>query len=97
MSPDTDPHGHHPAGDSAGVPWEGRRFQENRHSDDDGSADPQLLAALSAFREGRGDQVAVVEAYRNARLPIPPRSAGCWQHWWGWNCGCPSGEPRTSW
>ena len=71
MSPDTDPHDHHPAADSAGVPWEGRRFESNRHSDDDGSADPRLLAALTAFREGHGDQSAVVDAYRTARLLIP--------------------------
>lgn len=61
---------HHGA-DSAGVPWEGRSFQANPHSGDDGSADPRLLAALLAFREGTGDAVAVVEAYRTARLLIP--------------------------
>lgn len=71
MSPDTDAHDHHPAGDSAGVPWEGRRFEQNRHSGDDGSADPQLLAALTAFHEGGGDAVNVVDAYRSARLLIP--------------------------
>ena len=71
MSPDTDPHDHHLAGDSAGVPWEGRRFESNRHSDDDGLADPDLLAALTAFHDGRGDQIAVIEAYRAARLLIP--------------------------
>jgi len=71
MSRDTDPHDHHSAGDSAGVPWEGRRFEQNRHSGDDGSADPQLLAALRAFHDGTGDQVAVVDAYRDARLLIP--------------------------
>ncbi|MFV0374220.1 SseB family protein [Microbacterium sp.] len=58
-------------GDSAGVPWEGRSFQANPHADDDGSADPSLLAALTAFRGGSGDAVAVVEAYRRARLLIP--------------------------
>ncbi len=71
MSPDTEPHGHHPAADSAGVPWEGRSFESNRHQGDDGSADPDLLAALTAFRDGSGDQAAVVEAYRRARLLIP--------------------------
>jgi hypothetical protein len=71
MSPDTDPHDHHPGSDSAGVPWEGRRFESNAHSGDDGSADPALLAALTAFHAGTGDQVAVVEAYRTARLLIP--------------------------
>lgn len=70
MSPDTDPHAHGSA-DSAGVPWEGRRFEANRHSDDDGTADPALRTALVAFHEGSGDQVAVVEAYRAARLLIP--------------------------
>lgn len=71
MSPDTDPHDHHNAGDSAGVPWEGRRFESNRHSEDDGSADAALLAALTAFRAGAGDQVRVIDAYRGARLLIP--------------------------
>jgi hypothetical protein len=80
MSPETDPqdvtgHGHHGHGDhsadSAGVPWEGRSFQANPHSADDGSADPRLLAALLDIHEGAGDPVAVVEAYRTARLLIP--------------------------
>ena len=57
--------------DSAGVPWEGRSFQANPHSGDDGSADPALWAALTEFRSGAGDQVAVVDAYRSARLLIP--------------------------
>lgn len=75
MSQGTD--GHHPhAGDSAGVPWEGRSFEPNPHSGDDGSADPALLAALTAFRAevaagSLGDAVAVVDAYRSARLLIP--------------------------
>lgn len=75
MSPDADG-GHPHAADSAGVPWEGRGFQPNPHSGDDGSADPALLAAITAFRAdaaaGRqGDHVAVVDAYRSARLLIP--------------------------
>lgn len=57
--------------DSAGVPWAGRSFEANPHSADDGSADPELLAALTAFRAGDGDAVAVVSAYRQARLLIP--------------------------
>ncbi|MFE1645423.1 SseB family protein [Microbacterium sp. P01] len=64
-----DPHGR--AGDSAGVPWEGRRFEPNPHSSDDGSADPALLAALAAVVGGAGDPVAVIDAYRSARLLIP--------------------------
>jgi len=67
MSPDTDPRGH----DSAGVPWEGRSFEPNPHSDDDGSADPALLAALTAPRDSAARQIAVVDAYRAARLLIP--------------------------
>ncbi|WP_106813609.1 SseB family protein [Microbacterium timonense] len=64
-------HDHGAASDSAGVPWEGRSFHANPHSADDGSADPGLLAALTAFRAGSGDQRAVVDAYRTARLLIP--------------------------
>jgi hypothetical protein len=70
MSRDADDHGAHGA-DSAGVPWEGRSFEQNPYSGDDGSADAALLAALRAFRAGEGDEVAVVEAYRRARLLIP--------------------------
>lgn len=77
MSPDTDPaHGGHGpacghAGDSAGIPWEGRSFEPNPHAGDDGSADPALLAALTAFHAGEGDAGSVVAAYRSARLLIP--------------------------
>ncbi len=69
MSPDTDGCDH--SADSAGVPWEGRSFRPNPHAADDGSADPALLAALTAFRAGEGGQKDVVEAYRSARLLIP--------------------------
>ncbi|GAA4349895.1 SseB family protein [Microbacterium rhizosphaerae] len=57
--------------DSAGQPWQGRSFEPNPHAADDGSADPALLAALTAFRAGEGDEVAIVDAYRAARLLIP--------------------------
>jgi hypothetical protein len=73
MSQDTDPHEHgagHGA-DSAGVPWKGRSFEPNPHAADDGSADPALYAALTAFRAGEADQSAVIDAYRSARLLIP--------------------------
>lgn len=69
MSPEAD-HSCGPA-DSAGVPWAGRSFEPNPHAADDGSADPALLAALLAFRDADGDAVAVVDAYRSARLLIP--------------------------
>lgn len=71
MSPETEPEGCGHAADSAGVPWRGRRFQDNPHSGDDGSADAALLAALTAFRAGTGDAAAVVDAYRDARVLIP--------------------------
>ncbi len=60
-----------PQADSAGVPWEGRSFEPNPHSGDDGSADPALLAALEAFGRGDGDASDIVAAYRKARLLIP--------------------------
>jgi hypothetical protein len=63
-----EPHNH---GDSAGVPWEGRSFEQNPHAADDGSADPALLAALLRFRAGEGSQVEVVDAFRSARVLIP--------------------------
>ncbi|WP_144797213.1 SseB family protein [Microbacterium paludicola] len=74
MSPATDDgcdHGAPNAGDSAGVPWEGRSFEANPHSADDGSADPALLDALTRFRAGEGSQVEVVDAFRSARVLVP--------------------------
>ena len=74
MSPGTDDareHGTHNSGDSAGVPWEGRAFESNPHSGDDGSADPALFTALVRFRAGEGSQVEVVDAFRAARVLIP--------------------------
>ncbi|WP_223628525.1 SseB family protein [Microbacterium sp. EST19A] len=69
-------HGHGAAGsgnhaDSAGVPWEGRSFESNPHTGDDGSADPTLLDALLRFRAGDGSQAEVVDAFRSARVLIP--------------------------
>ncbi|MGZ0711167.1 SseB family protein (plasmid) [Coraliomargarita sp. W4R53] len=74
MSPDTDgvnEHHHGSRADSAGVPWEGRSFTANPSSGDDGSADAALQSALLAFHAGTADAVAVVDAYRCARLLIP--------------------------
>ncbi len=70
MSPETDP-ACHSGGDSAGVPWAGRRFEENPHAGDDGSADPALLSALLRFRDGTGSEREVVDALRSARVLIP--------------------------
>ncbi|WP_424936726.1 MULTISPECIES: SseB family protein [Bacteria] len=71
MSPEPDACGHGEPGDSAGVPWAGRSFEPNPHAADDGSADPALLDALLRFRAGEGDQTAVVDAFRAARVLIP--------------------------
>jgi hypothetical protein len=60
-----------PGTDSAGNPWEGRHFDPSTFSGDDGSAPPELLAALSAFRAGEVDAGAVVDAVRVSRLLIP--------------------------
>jgi hypothetical protein len=59
--------------DSAGLPWQGRTFEQTPSSDDDGSADPALLAALAAFAaDPSGERaVTVVEAFRAARLLVP--------------------------
>ncbi len=72
--------------DSAGRPWQGRSFEPNPHANDDGSADPVLLAALAEFRtshyaavaafeSGQGaewaDPSPVIAAIREARLLIP--------------------------
>lgn len=64
-------HGADHSGDSAGVPWEGRSFESNPHSSDDGTADPELLAALLRFRAGQGSQAEVIDAFRSARVLIP--------------------------
>ncbi|MGF3057231.1 SseB family protein [Microbacterium sp. YY-01] len=58
-------------GDSAGVPWEGRSFEDNPHAQDDGSADPALLAALTRFGAEQGSEKEVVDAFRAARVLIP--------------------------
>lgn len=78
MSPETDDAsaegcaaGHGEPADSAGVPWEGRSFEENPHAGDDGSADPGLMAALLRFRAGEGSQAEVVDAFRASRVLIP--------------------------
>jgi len=57
--------------DSAGVPWAGRSFDENPHAGDDGTAPPELDAAMRAFRQGDGSQAGVVAAFGSSRLLIP--------------------------
>lgn len=60
-----------PGADSAGVPWEGRHFEHNASSDDDGSAPERLIEALRRFRAHDLGEVDVVDALRDSRLLIP--------------------------
>ena len=57
--------------DSAGVPWEGRRFEHGPSSDDDGSAPEKLIEALRRFRAGDLGEAEVLDALRESRLLIP--------------------------
>lgn len=58
--------------DSAGFPWAGRTFDAHdaAYLDDDGLADPALLAAIAALPDG-GPAGEVVRALRDARLLVP--------------------------
>ncbi len=60
------------AGDSAGVPWEGRRFEHDASAfaGDDGSAPEQLIEAIRRFRAHEVGEREVVDAVRDARLLI---------------------------
>jgi hypothetical protein len=76
-TPDAHAHGddaHAPGGaaDSAGFAWAGRAFDQHdtTFDDDDGLADPALVAAIAALPHG-GSQRAIVDALRTARLLIP--------------------------
>lgn len=57
--------------DSAGTPWEGRRFTPNANSDDDGSAPERLVEAIRRFRSGEVGEAEVVAALRDSRLLVP--------------------------
>ena len=57
--------------DSAGVPWEGRSFESNPFSNDDGSANPALIEALAEFSANPTDPGAVFQAFAASRLLIP--------------------------
>ena len=54
--------------DSAGVPWEGRSFEENAYAEDDGETPEALQAALS---ENPVDKEALIAALTDSRLLIP--------------------------
>jgi len=57
--------------DSAGVPWAGRSFEANRSAADDGSAPPELMLAIEAFRAGTAGESVVVDALRRSRVLVP--------------------------
>jgi len=59
------------ATDSAGVPWAGRSFPEHAQSDDDGSPDPRLVAAVAAFRARELELPALVAVLHHVRLLVP--------------------------
>ena len=57
--------------DSAGTPWAGREFEANEWSNDDGTADPKFLDAISAFRRGEIANEELLDVIREMRLLIP--------------------------
>lgn len=57
--------------DSAGVPWAGRTFSENDFTNDDGSANPNLIDAIQKFRNDQASIVDVVDQFRQSRLLVP--------------------------
>jgi len=74
------PHGHadhshfgglHPGTDSAGVPWEGRHFEQEPSSNDDGTAPAALIESIARFRAGDGGEQSVVAAIAQSRLLVP--------------------------
>jgi hypothetical protein len=56
--------------DSAGVPWDGRAFNENPFADDDGSANPALISAIENFHVS-ADPADVFIEFSKSRLLIP--------------------------
>jgi hypothetical protein len=57
--------------DSAGVPWEGRHFEANPWSGDDGTANPNLVSAITKLREGSLSAEEVLPILRETRLLVP--------------------------
>jgi hypothetical protein len=57
--------------DSAGIPFEGRRFQENPASTDDGSAPEAVIEAIRRLRAGELGIEDVVVALHSERLLVP--------------------------
>lgn len=59
-----------PLADSAGVPWEGRAFNENPFANDDGTARPELIEAIFEFHQTL-DPAKVFSEFSKARVLIP--------------------------
>jgi hypothetical protein len=53
------------------VPWEGRSFEANSFSEDDGKAPQDLIQAIKNFRAGEVGAEAVVDQLRVSRLLVP--------------------------
>lgn len=56
--------------DSAGVPWEGRAFNENPFSDDDGTARQELISAILNFHQTL-NPAEVFDEFAKSRVLIP--------------------------
>jgi len=61
----------HRHADSAGIPFEGRRFHENPAASDDGSAPERLIEAIRRLRSGELGIQDVVAALHEERLLVP--------------------------
>lgn len=59
-----------PLSDSAGVPWDGRAFNENPFADDDGSARLELIQAIRNFHETLNPNEVFIE-FSKSRVLIP--------------------------
>lgn len=57
--------------DSAGRPWDGRAFEENPFSKDDGKAPAELMKVLASFRAGEAGSEKVIDTIRFSRLLVP--------------------------
>lgn len=59
-----------PLTDSAGVPWAGRELSANLFAEDDGTARPELIAAIKKFHESL-DPAEVFTEFAKSRILIP--------------------------
>lgn len=69
--PELPAHFHPSNADSAGQPWAGRSFEENRFANDDGTTPEAVAAAFAALRDGEHGVEHVVDALRTSRVLIP--------------------------